>query len=97
MQIVGEANMFASHTDDTEWSRSFNISSVGTTGAVSIVDVQRDDSVKRHKYDLVVAIRSGKGKYRRTPMIALSPQYQLLNRLEDALFFRQCDRVERRT
>jgi hypothetical protein len=93
VQVVGEANMFAAHPYDTEWSRTFNIASVGTTGAVSIVDAQRPQAGtghhRRHCYDLVVAIRSGKGRYRRTRMVALSPQFQLLNRLSTPLFFRQ--------
>ena len=98
IQIVGEANMFASHLQDTEWSRSFNITSVGTTGMVSIVDrpnrLSTADTVERHRYDLVVAIRAGRGRYRRTRMVALSPRLQLLNRLQEPLFFRHSGQAE---
>ena len=59
------------------------------TGAVSIIDTLGALGRPRHKYDLVVSIRAGRGKYRRTRMVALSPQYQLLNRLEQPIFWRQ--------
>ena len=38
IQIVGEANMFSSHVEDSEWTRSFNITSIGTTGVVTVTD-----------------------------------------------------------
>jgi hypothetical protein len=92
ISVVGELNMFALHQDDTAWSQPFNLTSVGTTGAVSIEDLPRTDGIPQHRYDLVVANRLGKGKYRRTRIVAISAQYQLLNHLEQPLFYIQADK-----
>ena len=92
VSVVGELNMFSSHSFDTAWSQSFNLTSVGTTGAVSIHDNNRSDGSPQHRYDLVVSIRFGNGRYKRTRIVALSAQYQLLNHLEHPLFYVQADK-----
>ena len=92
LSIVGEVNMFALHPDDTALSKPFNLTSVGTTGAVAIEDLPRSDGIPQHRYDLVVANRLGKGKYRRTRIVAISAQYQLLNHLDQPLFYIQADK-----
>ena len=92
LSVVGEVNMFALHPNDTALSKPFNLTSVGTTGAVAIEDLPRSDGVPQHRYDLVVANRLGKGKYRRTRIVAISAQYQLLNHLDQPLFYIQADK-----
>ena len=46
---------------------------------------------RRRKYDICVTVSLGKGKYRRTKVVRLEPQFMLHNRVSNALVYKQAD------
>jgi hypothetical protein len=68
--------------DDSEFSKSFNVDSVGITGALTCMSADL-------RYDLGVQVQFAPHKFKRTKMIIFSPRYIIRNETPYALGFIQ--------
>jgi hypothetical protein len=72
---------------ETEYSRSFSLTTIGTSGAFSLADKPTNS----WRFDIATDIHLGTGTFRRTKVITLRALYTVVNHLEEYLKFRQLE------
>ena len=142
LAVIAERNAAgAGRIRESEWSKKFNVTTIGVTGVISVVDlsttgssssggggrrssisrsssqsfgssqdmadeISRRSSVDesldsprrlaalRGRHDISVTIKLGKGKYKRTKIVRLVPQWTLRNTLDRPVQMKQADASE---
>ena len=72
---------------ETGWSKKFSLTTVGTSGVFSLQD-KRENS---WQFDVSTNIHLGRGKFRRTKVVELRPQYSVTNQLSQPIEVRQME------
>jgi hypothetical protein len=72
---------------ETGWSKAFSLTTVGTSGVFSLTE----KSENGWRFDLSTAIHLGTGRFSRTKVVVIRPQYNVTNQLMEPIHLRQVE------